>query len=379
MNPFNSRLMSLIRKEFIQIVRDPRTLIMILGIPIMQLMLMGYAATNDVRNVTLAVFDQDRSPAARRLLDAYRSADYFLIAYDVQSEEELRELIDSGKARAGLIIPSDYSTRVSGDGTARIAFVLDGSDPTVGSTALSAARLIAQEHSTQILNSRLVRIGQSTTLTTPVETNTNVWYNPDLVSAYFMVPGVIAQILFSLTSVLTATAVVRERERGTIEQLIVTPIRSWELMTGKIIPYIILAFFNTLEVLALGSWLFDVPIRSDLGIILLLSGLFLLSGLGIGLVASTIANTQQEAMMAIFMTLLPSVFLSGFFFPIEAMPKILQWISYAVPTRYYLVIIRSLLIKGVGSSHLQNDIIALVIFAVIIMTIAILRFRKRLD
>jgi ABC-2 type transport system permease protein len=379
MNIINYRLISLIRKEFIQIVRDPRTLIMILGIPIMQLLLMGYAATNDVRNVALAVFDQDRSPAARRLLDAYRAADYFLVAYDVLSEQELQELIDSGKARAGLIIPPDYGTKVTGNGTAQIAFVLDGSDPTVGSTALSAARLIAQEYSTQILNSRLERIGQSSLLSRPIEAHTNVWYNPDLVSAYFMVPGVIGQILYSLTSILTATAVVRERERGTIEQLIVTPIRSWELMTGKIIPYIILAFFNTLEVLALGSWLFHVPINSSLWMILLLSGLFLFSGLGIGLVASTIANTQQEAMLAIFMTLLPSVFLSGFFFPIEAMPKVLQWISYVVPIRYYLVIIRSLLIKGVGASNLQNQIIALIIFAVVIMTIAILRFRKRLD
>jgi ABC-2 type transport system permease protein len=375
----NSRLISLIRKEFIQIIRDPRTLIMILGIPIMQLLLMGYAATNDIRNVALAVFDQDRSPAARRLLDAYRAADYFLITHDVQSEEELQELIDSGQARAGLIIPPDYSTQVSGSGTAHIAFILDGSDPTVGSTALSAAQLIAQEYATQVLKGRLVRVGPSITLTTPIEAHTSVWYNPDLVSAYFMVPGVIAQILYSLTSILTATAVVRERERGTIEQLIVTPIRSWELMVGKIIPYVILAILNTLEVLALGSWLFNVPVRSDLGIILLLSGLFLISGLGIGLLASTIANTQQEAMLAIFMTLLPSVFLSGFFFPIEAMPKVLQWISYVIPIRYYLVIIRSLLIKGVGASSLQNEIFALLIFAIGIMTLAILRFRKRLD
>jgi ABC-2 type transport system permease protein len=379
MSILNSRLNSLIRKEFIQIIRDPRTLIMILGIPIMQLMLMGYAATNDIRNVALAVFDQDRSPAARRLLDAYRAADYFLITHDVQSEDELQELIDSGDARAGLIIPPDYGEKISGNGEAHIAFILDGSDPTVGSTALSAAQLIAQDFATEVMNSRLLRTGQTTTLSMPVETHTNVWYNPDLVSAYFMVPGVIAQILYSLTSILTATAVVRERERGTIEQLIVTPIRSWELMVGKIVPYVILALLNTLEVLALGSWLFDVPIRSDLGIIMLLSCLFLISGLGIGLVASTIANTQQEAMLAIFMTLLPSVFLSGFFFPIEAMTKLRQWISYVIPIRYYLVIIRSLLIKGVGASSLQDEIIALLIFAVAIMTLAILRFRKRLD
>jgi ABC-2 type transport system permease protein len=375
----NSRLISLIRKEFIQILRDPRTLIMILGIPIMQLLLMGFAATTDIRNVSLAVFDQDRSPAARRLLDAYRAADYFLISHDVQSEEELQELIDSGQARAGLIIPSDYGNQISGTGTAHIAFVLDGSDPTVGSTALSAAQLIAQEFATEVMNSRFIRMGQRTTLSIPVEAHTTVWYNPDLVSAYFMVPGVIAQILYSLTSILTAVAVVRERERGTIEQLIVTPIRSWELMVGKIVPYVILAILNTIEVLALGSWLFDVPVRSSLGMILLLSCLFLISGLGIGLFASTIANTQQEAMLAIFMTLLPSIFLSGFFFPIEAMPKLLQWISYVIPIRYYLVIIRSLLIKGVGVASLQNEILALLFFAIVIMTLAILRFRKRLD
>jgi ABC-2 type transport system permease protein len=213
----------------------------------------------------------------------------------------------------------------------------------------------------------------------PLEVRTQVWYNPDMISSYFMVPGVIGMILFGLTSVLTATAVVRERERGTIEQLIVTPIRSWELILGKLIPYVVLALMNTLEVLAIGSWLFEVPIRGDLSVILLLSSLFLMSGLGIGLLVSTIANTQQEAMLSAFMTLLPSVFLSGFFFPLEAMPKPLQLISYVIPLRYYLTIIRSLLIKGVGISALQDEILALLIFASVIMSLAALRFRKRLD
>jgi ABC-2 type transport system permease protein len=374
-----ARLLSLIRKEFIQILRDPRTLVLVLGIPIMQLLLMGYAATNDVRNVPLAVFDQDRSQAARRLLDAYRAADFFELAYEVDSLDEIRALIDRGDARAGIIIPPDYNLRIQGDGSAQVAFILDGSDPTVGSTALSAAQLIAQAHATQIQEARLAKAGRLQVLQPPLEVRTQVWYNPDLVSAYFMVPGVIGQILFALTSILTANAIVRERERGTIEQLIVTPIRSWELMVGKIIPYIILAMLNTLEVLALGSWLFDVPIRSDLAMIILLSGLFLVSGLGIGLLASTIANTQQEAMLMVFMTLLPSIFLSGFFFPLEAMPKILQWISYVVPLRYYLVIIRSLLIKGAPTAALQGQIIALAAFGVIIMSLAALRFRKRLD
>jgi ABC-2 type transport system permease protein len=373
------RLLSIIRKEFIQIRRDPRTLMLILFIPIMQLFLLGYAATNDVRNIPLAVFDQDHGSGARRLLAAYKAADYFRLAYEVDSETELRALIDSGKARAGLIIPPDYTTQLQGDGTTSVAFILDGSDPTVASTALSAAQLIGQSLATQVLVERLERSGLPITLTPPIEVRTRVWYNPDLVSAYFMIPGVIAMILFVLTSILTATAIVRERERGTIEQLIVTPVRPWELVIGKILPYVILAFTNTLEVLALGHFWFKMPVRGDLGLILGLSGLFLLTSLGIGLLASTIANTQQEAMLTVFMTFLPSIFLSGFFFPLEAMPKVLQWISYVLPLRYYLVIIRSLTLKDVGIQALQTDILALAIFGFVLMALAALRFRKRLD
>lgn len=375
----NSRLRSLIRKEFIQIRRDPRTLAIVLLMPIMQLILMGYAATTDIRNVPLAIFDQDRGLAARQLLDAYRAADYFRIAYDVDSEAELHDLIDGGKARAGLIIPPDYSQQLEGNGSAQVVFVLDGSDPTAASTVLSAAQLIGQEYSTGVQAERLARQGQSHSVQSPLEVRPKVKYNPDLVSAYFMVPGVIAQILYALTSILTATAIVRERERGTIEQLIVTPIHPWELIVGKMIPYVILAFTNTIEVLTLGFFLFNVPIRGNLLLVALLSALFLLTSLGIGLLASTIASTQQEAMLTVFATLLPSIFLSGFFFPIEAMPKILQWVSVIVPLRYYLVIIRSLLLKGVGANLLSHEIIALVLFGIGIMSLAILRFRKRLD
>jgi len=375
----NSRLMALIRKEFIQIRRDPRTLALIIIIPILQLFLLGYAATNDVRNVPLAVLDQDRSSAARRLLDAYRAADYFRIDRLVGSERELRDLIDRGVVRAGLIIPPDYGKRLNSGERASVAFVLDGSDPTVASTALSAAQLIGQAHATTILSERTQRLGFGIQLQTPLEVRTQVWYNPDLVSAYFMIPGVIGMILYALTSILTATAIVRERERGTIEQLIVTPIRPLELVIGKLFPYVVLAIINTIEVLVLGAWWFDVPVRGDLGLILGLSGLFLLSSLGIGLFGSTIANTQQEAMLTVWMTLLPSIFLSGFFFPLEAMPKVLQWISYLFPLRYYLVIIRALLLKGVELSALREPVLALTLFGLVLMGAAARRFRKRLD
>jgi ABC-2 type transport system permease protein len=375
----NSRLRSLIRKEFIQIRRDTRTLILVLIIPIMQLFLLGYAATNDVRNVPLAVYDQDHGPEARALLDAYRAAEYFTISFVANSESDLRDLIDSSQARAGLIIPPNYTDKILGGQTGEVMFVLDGSDPTVASTALSAAKLIGQAYSTQVLEARLASIGRAAAIQPPVQANTTVWYNPDLVSAYFMIPGVIGMILFALTSILTASAIVRERERGTIEQLIVTPIRPWELVLGKLLPYVILAFLNALEVLALGYFWFGVPIRGSLWLIALASFLFLLSSLGIGLLASTIANTQQEAMLTVWMTMLPSIFLAGFFFPLEAMPKVLQWISYIFPLRYYLVIIRALMLKGVGVSAFKVELIALAVFGIIIMTLAAMRFRKRLD
>ena len=375
----NSRLFSIIRKEFIQIVRDKRTLAIILIIPIVQLFLLGYSATSDVRNVPLAVFDQCRCTASRSLLDAYRAAGYFKLAYSTGSEDEIRSLIEQGKARAGIIIPPDYNTRLA-EGDAQVAFILDGSDATTGSSAYSAAILIGQSQATQLMVQKLERSGLSAAiLQPPLQVSTSVWYNPDLVSSYFMIPGVIGMILYAITSILTATAVVRERERGTIEQLIVTPVRPWELVIGKIVPYVILAFIDTLEVLAIGHWWFGMPVRGDLGLILVCSGLLLLSGLGVGLFASTIANTQQEAMLTVFMTILPSIFLSGFFFPIEAMPVVLQWISYIIPLRYYLVIIRALLIKGVGVGAIWSQILPLVAFGVLIMTAASLRFRKRLD
>jgi len=375
----NSRLFSIIRKEFIQIVRDKRTLAIILIIPIVQLFLLGYSATSDVRNVPLAVFDQCRCTASRSLLDAYRAANYFKLAYETGSEDEIRSLIEQGKARAGIIIPPNYNTQLA-QGDAQVAFILDGSDATTGSSAYSAAILIGQSQATQLMVQKLERSGVSAAMIQPpLQVSTSVWYNPDLVSSYFMIPGVIGMILYAITSILTATAVVRERERGTIEQLIVTPVRPWELVIGKIVPYVILAFIDTLEVLAIGHWWFGMPVRGNLGLILACSGLLLLSGLGVGLFASTIANTQQEAMLTVFMTILPSIFLSGFFFPIEAMPLVLQWISYIVPLRYYLVIIRALLIKGVGVGAIWSQILPLVAFGILIMTAASLRFRKRLD
>ena len=374
----NSRLLSIIRKEFIQIFRDPRTLALILVMPIIQLFLLGYAATTNVKNVPIAVWDQSRSPESRSLLDAFRAADYFTISFEVYSEEEIQTLIEQGDVRGALVIPPDYA-RTLLEGNAQVSMILDGSDATVGSTALSTAKLIGQSHSIKVLTEQAARQGRAAAVQPPLDVRTQVWYNPDLRSAYFMIPGVIGMVLYAIMAMLTATAVVRERERGTIEQLIVTPIRSWELIVGKVMPYVILGFFDLAEVLFIGYFWFDVPIRSNLFLVVGTAGLLLLSSLGIGLFASTIANTQQEALLTVFVTILPGVFISGFLFPLEAMPKFLQIVSYAIPLRYYLVIVRSLLLKGVGFAALQTEIISLALFGVIIMGAAALRFRKRLD
>jgi ABC-2 type transport system permease protein len=375
----NSRLLSLVRKEFIQIVRDPRILLLMFIMPIVLLFLLGYAATNDVRNVPTVIFDQDRSVAARELISAFRAADYFRFAFDVDSVEEMKLLIDNGQAGAGLIIPPDYQRRLLAGEQAQVAFVIDGSDPTIAGTALSAATLIGQMKATTVLRATLERRALGQAATAPIEVRTQVWYNPDLVSAYFMIPGLIGVILQFIAVILTSTAIVRERERGTIEQLIITPIRSWELLIGKLLPYVLIAFFDLLEVLIIGTLVFNMPINGSVPLLLVLAGLFLVTTLGIGLLISTFAKTQFEAMLLAVFSSLPMMFLSGFFFPLAAMPPFLQAISYLIPLRYFLIIVRAILIKGVGLAAVTNEVLALIVFGFVVMGIAVRRFRKRLD
>jgi ABC-2 type transport system permease protein len=374
----NSRLLAMMRKEFIQAFRDRRTVTIILIMPMMQLFLLGYAATTDVKNIAIAVWDQSQTVQSRALLDSFRSADYFQIAYTATSQDEIQALIESGKVRAALIIPPDYAHRLT-ENDAQVSMILDGSDASVGSTALSVAQLIGQSYGAKIVQEQAARQGRLSVSGSPLQVRTRVWYNPDLLSAYFMIPGVIGQILFMVTTILTATSIVRERERGTIEQLIVTPIRPWELMVGKITPYIILAFVEAAEVILIGHFWFKVPIVGSLALVALSSALLLLSSLGIGLFASTLAHTQQEANIIVQMTLLPSFFLSGFFFPIDAMPYALQLVSYFTPLRYYLVTIRALMLKGAGLAAIQNQLIALSIFGIVIMGAAAQRFHKTLE
>lgn len=374
-----TRLLALMRKEGLQIMRDRRTLALVFIMPIMQLLLLGYAATSDVRNIPLAVLDQDKSPASRKLLDSFRTADYFRQAFDVTSEDELRTLIDSGHARTGLIIPPDYSSRLAAGRPAQVAFIIDGSDPAIAGTALAAATLIGQARATALTVERLAARGMAVAAAPAIEVRARVWYNPDLISAYYMIPALVGLILQFLTVILTATAIVRERERGTIEQLIVTPLTGAELIVGKLAPYVLIAFIDTLLILAGGVLLFGVPINGSLPLLLLLSALFLVTNLALGLLISTVAGTQQEAIIFALFYNLPSIFLSGFIYPVAAMPRALQLISYAIPLRYFLIVVRGIVLKAVGVAQLWPEIIALSIFAVVVITAAATRFHKRLD
>lgn len=374
-----TRLSALMRKEMLQIVRDPRTLALVFIMPILQLVLLGYAATSDVRNIPLVVLDQDKSPASRTLLESFRAADYFRQAFDVNSESELRNLIDAGSARAGIIIPPDYSSRLAAGRPAQVAFIIDGSDPAIAGTTLAAATLIGQARATALSVERLAARGLAVAAAPAIEVRTRVWYNPDLIAAYYMIPAVVGLILQFLTVILTATAIVRERERGTIEQLIVTPLRASELIVGKLAPYVLIAFIDTIEILAGGVLLFGVPINGSLPLLLVLSGLFLISNLGVGLLISTITSTQQEAIIVAIFYNLPSIFLSGFIYPVAAMPRVLQFVSLAIPLRYYLIVVRGIVLKGVGLPALWPEVIALSIFAVVVITSAATRFKKRLD
>jgi len=371
-----SRTLSLIRKEFLHILRDPRTLAVMFLMPIIQLMLMGYAATTDIEHLNTAVLDGDKSGASRELIDAYRASSYFDIVRHVESEQQLERLVDGGQVRAGLIIPEGYGEELDGGRQVQIAFVIDGSDPSVASTVLAASQSVGQAHSSRIIEqARGIDLDEMP----GVQVRPRVWYNPEMKSANFMIPGIMGMILYFLTSLFTAMSIVREREQGTIEQLIVTPIKPLELIVAKIVPYVFIAFFNVLEVLTIGVYWFDVPVRGSLGLLLGLSALFLLSSLGIGIFISSVANTQQEAMLLAFLTMYPSIFLGGFFFPIEAMPGWLQVLTYVVPLRYMLVIIRGIILKGVGLQILLQEVIALIIFGVAIMLLAATRFRKRLE
>ncbi len=361
-------------KEFIHLRRDPATLILALAIPLLQIILFGFAINTDVKNIPTVVYDMDQRRAGRELIAAYRNTDYFRIVGEVHSDRELNDAIVAGRAKVGIKIPSDFSQKLFDERQATVLVLVDGSDSSVAMNALNVANAVG-------LRTSLNRLAGTTAAGAPgvpVEVRPKMLFNPDLKSANFIIPGLIGIIMQNITILLTAFAIVRERERGTLEQLLVTPIQPLGLMLGKLIPYGVVGFVETSMVLLLMRWVFGVPIRGSLALLLFLSLLFLLPSLGLGLFISTVATNQAQAYQMAFFIIMPSILLSGFMFPRDSMPAIMYYLGYLLPVTYFLDILRGVILRGAGFEHLWTDAVALVAFGVVILGISALRFQKHL-
>ena len=371
--------MSVIKKEFIQVRRDPISLRLPFIMPIVMMLLFGYAVNTEVDKIPTAVYDRSNTAESKAFLDRFTDSGYFITTENVHSEDSIKHLIESGKVKAGLIIPQDYSEKVRKNESAELQLVIDGSEPTTARTAQNSGLLISQMYSKEYISENLVKYGISPDKLHGISVKTDVWYNPDLENSKFTIPGLVGLILQNITIMLTAFALVREKERSTIEQLIVTPIKPSELILGKLIPYIAIGYSGFLFSLALCVWVFKVSIAGSLGLLLLLGFLFVYCSLSIGMLISTFAKNQLQAMIVMIFVLLPSILLSGFIFPRDAMPAAISYIGYIIPLTYFLDIIRGVMLKGIGMAYLWQDTAALLLFTVIILFIATKRFRKSLD
>ena len=366
-------------KEFVQILRDARTLAVVVILPVLMLMLYGYAINLDVKHLKLAVYDQDRTQASRDLTGVFSHSEYFDIVSHLNSYQEATDVLDRGQVKAALVVPLGFASDLASGRAASVQLLIDGSDSTAASTAIGYANAMIQQHSAAISLAAVQRAGVTGGTVLPVDARIRFWYNPELRSMNFIVPGLIAVILMMLAALLTSMTVVRERERGTIEQLVVSPVMPRELMLGKLTPYVIIAFLDVIMVIAAGRLLFRVPLVGSPGLVLACSAVFLTAALGVGLLISTLSTSQQVAMtVALVATLLPSILLSGFLFPISSMPTAVQWLTNLIPARHFLVILRGIFLKGTGLSLLWPQLLALLILGLLMLAFSSLRFRKKL-
>ncbi len=373
-----SRLFGMIAKEFIHLRRDALAVTLALFVPVAMLFIFGWAINTDVKHIPTAVFEQSGSVEAQKLLEAFQNSQYFDIRYWARSHAEVRRLIDDGSAKVGVVIPPDYAKQLSRQ-AANIQVIVDASDPMVATSAINSASSLGADLALRILTRRLEGTALLQRDETPVDFRVRAWYNPDLVSAIFIVPGLIGALLMQTTITAMAVTVVREREKGTLEALIVSPIRRWELMLGKIIPNLLVAYGQVTMALLVAHFIFDVPIRGSLVLLYVLSLVFMMGTLGIGIYVSTAARTVPQAMQLSFLTFLPSIYLSGLLFPIEGMPRAAQYLAHIIPLTYYLRIVRGIILKGVGLDYLWPNLLPLVAFGAVVFTLSVLRFRKQLD
>lgn len=372
------RIRRMLVKEFLQALRDYRMRSTIFLLPLIQVLVFGYAITTDVKHVALAVYDLDNTVASRDLISRFAGSGYFEIVNYVYDDAAARSLLDHGSVRLVLRINAGFQADLAAGRVAQVQALLDGSDSNTAGIVLNYSNEIVGQANFDALVDRVTRVLGTFQRPGQADLQTRAWFNENLESRNFFVPGVIALIVTLITLMLTSIAVVREYEIGTIEQIMVTPIRPIEFILGKTVPFALIGFADVLLITAVGVYWFEVPIRGSIPLLLLATGLYLLTSLGVGLLISTISRTQQQALMTSFLFFAPAILLSGFVFPIANMPPVVQWLTYLNPLRYFLVIIRGIFLKGVGLQILWPQMLALTIIGVLTFTLAVRRFHKTL-
>jgi ABC-2 type transport system permease protein len=368
-----TRFWPMFRKEFIQMRRDRLTLGIMIGIPVIQLLMFGFAIQTDVRHIPTVVLDESRTAESRDLVAAFQNTGNFRIVGHVDDRRALDAAIARGEAQAGIVLPHDFPRDLARGRTAIVQVIVDASDPLSSQAALQAAAGVAQVRNLAIL---AAAAGRSTL---PLEVRVRPRYNPGLRSPNYIVPGLVGVILTITMVLITAMAIVRERERGTLEQLIVTPITKTELMLGKITPYVGVGLVQMTAVLVLGRFVFDVPLTGNVFLLYAVALVFVIASLSLGLFVSTLVRTQQQAMQVSFFFVLPNILLSGFMFPRQAMPLVFQWLGALLPLTHFLKVLRGILLKGVGVPALWPEMLLLIVFAVGLIGLAVRRFHKTLD
>ncbi len=359
-------------KEFLQLRRDRLTFALMTALPAIQLVLFGYAIQTDVRRLPTVVVDESRTSESRALIQVLQNTDNFRILRAVADRTEARRWIERGAARVALVIPPEYQRLIRSGHTGVAQLLIDAADPQSSGAAISGAQLAAQARGAQLLAQRYQ-------LRAPVEIRVRPWYNPAQKSAVFIVPGIVGILLTITMTLITSTAVVRERERGTLEQLIVTPIGKLSLMLGKLVPFVLVGYVQMTVVLTLGVIFFDIPVRGSLLLLYALALVFILASLGVGLLISTVARSQAQAMQLSFFFMLPNILLSGYIFPRAAMPEPAQYLGLLLPLTYFLDILRGVLLKGVGIGDLYQQLGALVVLALLLFGVSVRRFSKTLE
>jgi len=373
------RLAAVARKESIHVIRDWRSLTLALAIPLIMILLYGYALTLDLRNVPTVVWDQSRSPQSRELLSLYQGSPYFSVTGYLDNYRDLQQALDSGKAMVALIVPGDFADKVQAGKHVDIQVLIDGSDANTSRLASGYADAIGTIYARTVGSERMQIKGRGK-LKQPVEMVQRSWYNPDLRSQNVLIPGIIALVMIVVAAMLTSVTIAREWETGTMEQLISTPLRGPELLTGKVIPYFFIGLSDVALAVAMGKWIFNVQVVGNTGLLFAMSALFLTGALFFGLTLSIVMKSQTLASQAAIMAgFLPTLLLSGFVFAIENMPKPLQILTYIVPGRYFISILRGIYLKGIGLEVLWTDALFLAIYALVMITIANRKFRFKLE